>query len=157
MGIPWLLRGALGVVPRGGHSGLPFAGGHTSVKPALPNEDPALVQGTLPQNKGHPCPLLPAPVDGSLCQGVGGLPCQLVGMFSPLVGMVRHLCRRPSLMANGSFTHPPGRAGKFLYPCRIIGSTPGNLPSGSWEEKAIFPSPGLPVRRCRCGRSDNRT
>ena len=33
MGIPWLLHGALGVVPRGGRSGLPFAGGHISVKP----------------------------------------------------------------------------------------------------------------------------
>lgn len=68
MGIPWLLHGTLGVVPRGGHSGLPFAGGHISVKPALPNEDPTLIQGPLPQIGGtppgkylFPCGWLPLP------------------------------------------------------------------------------------------------
>ena len=121
-GMPWLLHGALGVVPRGGHSGLPFAGGHTSVKPALPNEDPALIQGLLPQNAGYPCSLLPAPGGGSLCQGVGVLPyTRLWAYFSPLVGMFRHLCLCSSCMRNGAlstdgewFFHSSSRkSGKF--------------------------------------------
>ena len=137
MGIPWL-HGEASV---DASKGEPF-------RPLLQDEAPrpssgglsnghypALVQGPLQE-------ITCSPVGGSLCQGVGVLPCQLVGMFSPLVGIFRHLCRwcprshfwpgRSPQMVNGSFTHPPGRAGKFPYPCRIIGSTPDNLPSGSW-------------------------
>ena len=93
MVILWLRAGALG--PVAGSCDIPPLllgehGGHTSVKPALPNEDPVLIQGPLPQNRRYPCRKLPAPLqvapfarESAVCRA------NLLVCFSPLVGMVR--------------------------------------------------------------------
>ena len=58
------------------------------MKPALPNEDPVLIQGPLPQNRRYPCRKLPAPLQvAPFARESAVLPYPLVGWFD-LVSMV---------------------------------------------------------------------
>ena len=52
------------------------------VEPAPPNEDPALIQGPIPQNTGYPSRKLPVPLRGLPLPG-SRLPCPLVGIIFP--------------------------------------------------------------------------
>ena len=150
MGIPWLH----GEAPADASKGAPFW-------PLLQDEAPLYGSGGLPngrypypgsgphppqKNWGHPCRLLPAP---------GWTPFDRGSAF----------CRTPGAIVGLGLAHPPGRAGKFPYPCdksfpffatRLKADwfgvatsvdAPGNLPSGSWEGKEVFPAPG---RRTIC-------
>lgn len=102
-----------------------------SVQWALPCPE----SGPLPPIWGYPCPLLPAPVDGSLCQGVGGLPCQLVGM----------LWSSPILPTQVCSTHTPW---SHFWPrrCSYFMGNGALTPDGEW----LFRSSSRKSGKFRC-------